>query len=52
VTVLMVLVVNYLELAVPLMIYLFYIAFALTVISGMHYLARGMKLVSYSQEEI
>jgi hypothetical protein len=34
------------------MIYGFYVAFLLTIISGMHYLARGMKLVSYSQEEI
>lgn len=51
-TVLMVLVVNYLEIAVPWIIYVFYLAFALTVISGMHYLVRGMKLVSCSQEEI
>ena len=50
-TVLMVLVVNYLEISVPGMIYGFYLAFFLTIISGMHYLARGMKLVSYSQEK-
>ena len=51
-TVLIVLVVNYLEVAVPWIIFLFYVAFALTVISGMHYLARGMKFVAYNQEEI
>ena len=50
-TVLIVLVVNYLEIAVPWMRLVFYLAFALTVISGMHYLARGMKLVGYSQDE-
>jgi len=50
-TVLMVLVVNYLELSLPWMIYGFYVAFLLTIISGIHYLAQGMKLVSYSQEE-
>jgi cardiolipin synthase len=52
VTVLGVLVVNYWGITVPWVLYIFYLAFALTVISGMHYLARGMKLVSYSQEKV
>ena len=47
-TVLMVLVVNYLELSLPWMIYGFYVAFLLTIISGMHYLARGMKVDDFA----
>ncbi|MEE8350355.1 MAG: CDP-alcohol phosphatidyltransferase family protein [Acidobacteriota bacterium] len=51
-TVLVVLVLNYLEISLPWLLYGFYLAFALTIISGTHYLARGMRLVSYSQEKV
>ncbi|MDA2933915.1 CDP-alcohol phosphatidyltransferase family protein [Acidobacteria bacterium AH-259-D05] len=51
-TVLIVLVINYLKVAVPWVRFIFYLTFALTVISGMHYLARGMKLVEYDREEM
>jgi cardiolipin synthase (CMP-forming) len=43
-TVFVVLVLSYLRLELPLLELLFYLTFALTVISGLHYLARGMKI--------
>ncbi len=51
-TVFMVLVVNALNIAMPLWGSVFYVTATLTVISGLHYLGRGMKLFEYNQEEV
>ncbi|TDI09588.1 MAG: CDP-alcohol phosphatidyltransferase family protein [Acidobacteria bacterium] len=51
-TVFMVLVVNALAIDMPLRGAVFYLTAALTVISGLHYMGRGMKLFEYNQEEV
>ncbi|MEE2822809.1 MAG: CDP-alcohol phosphatidyltransferase family protein [Acidobacteriota bacterium] len=50
-TVFMVLVVNWLGVVLSWTSYVFYLAFILTVVSGMHYLAQGMRLVSGGQNQ-
>ncbi len=51
-TVFAVLVLSYLKSEVPSVNLLFYTTFALTVISGLHYLARGMKIFGDVEEQI
>jgi cardiolipin synthase len=51
-TVFMVLVVNALNIDMPLWGAVFYLTAALTVISGLHYMGRGMKLFEYNQKEV
>lgn len=51
-TVLVVLTGNYLNFQLPFVALLFYLTFALTLISGLHYLARGVKLFEYNQEKV
>ena len=50
-TVLVVLVANYLKVTVPFLRLLLYLTFALTVTSGLHYLAKGMKMFEYNRDE-
>ncbi len=50
-TVLLVLVTNALQVNIPFLAIVFYLTFALTVISGLQYLVRGLKLFEYNQEE-
>ncbi len=51
-TVFMVLVVNALDIDMPFWGAVFYLTAALTVISGLHYMGRGMKLFEYNQKEV
>ncbi len=51
-TVLLVLVTNALQVNIPFLAFVFYLTFALTVISGLQYLVRGIKLFEYNQEEV
>ena len=51
-TVLLVLVTNALQVNIPFLAIVFYLTFALTVISGLQYLVRGLKLFEYNQEEV
>ena len=51
-TVLLVLVTNALQVNIPYLDFVFYLTFALTVISGLQYLARGIKLFEYNREEV
>ncbi len=51
-TVFMVLVVNALNIDMPLWGTVYYVTAALTVISGLHYMGRGMKLFEYNQKEV
>ena len=48
-TVLVVLVVNQLRVQIPFLEWLFYGAFLSTVVSGLHYLAKGMKIFEYDR---
>ena len=51
-TVFLVLVANALNIGMPLWGSVFYLTAALTVISGLHYMGRGMRLFEYNQEEV
>lgn len=51
-TVFTVLVANAFDIGMPLWGSIFYLTAALTVISGLHYMGRGMRLFEYNQEEV
>ena len=51
-TVFLVMVANALNIGMPLGGSVFYLTAALTVISGLHYMGRGMRLIEYNQEEV
>ena len=51
-TVFVVLVINYLNLEIPIVIILFYATFGFTLSSGLHYLVRGMKIFEYNHDEV
>lgn len=52
ITVFVVLVINYLNLEISIVIFLFYATFGFTLSSGLHYLVRGMKIFEYNHDEV